>query len=288
MNQDVLSRLLCPDLHLRIYTVTSPGASREILRLHQPSPAAAAHLVRALNGTALLSASLKPDTDQNLSLSLTGNGPLREIHIQADARGHIRGYVSEREDQAGQHIGFLPGDGILRVTRNLGLKEPYTYAGPLQRGDIAGELAYYLTVSEQVPSALILAFETNDSAIIRVSGGLLIQTLPDTPPGVIELVEDRVRNPRLSLADHLASGGDIYSYAMELLDNAPLHLLQSQPLTLSCRCSYDMLRGVLCTLPRSELDSMIEEGGNTEVVCTFCREKYLFTPDDLREMLPSQ
>lgn len=44
--------------------------------------------------------------------------------------------------------------GFLTVTKDLGLKEPYSGTVQLASSEIGEDLAYYLTDSEQIPSAM--------------------------------------------------------------------------------------------------------------------------------------
>ena len=53
------------------------------------------------------------------------------------------------------------GNGMLRVVKDLGLKEPYVGQTELQTGEIAEDLTYYFATSEQVPSSVGLGVLLN-------------------------------------------------------------------------------------------------------------------------------
>lgn len=75
----------------------------------------------------------------------------------------IKGYVQN------PHIALPPkkdghidvakavGEGWLEVTKDQGLKQPYTGQVPIVSGEIAEDFTYYLAKSEQIPSAVGLS-----------------------------------------------------------------------------------------------------------------------------------
>jgi molecular chaperone Hsp33 len=90
------------------------------------------------------------------------------------------------------------------------MKEPYNSVTPILYGEIAQDLAYYLVTSEQIPSALIIGLNLGDNGEIKSSGGILIQTFPDTEESVIGMIEDNIRDMKKNLGDRLEAGENIY------------------------------------------------------------------------------
>ena len=70
MSNDLLTRVICEPLNLRAYTVTTMDLVREITSLHETSPNATIALGRTVTAAALLSATLKPDSDQSLLVKI--------------------------------------------------------------------------------------------------------------------------------------------------------------------------------------------------------------------------
>ncbi len=291
-DKDRISRIICEDLNLRAYTAETANLVKEITGLHNTTPNATTALGRSITATALLSATLKPDSDQNITLKFSGSGPINEIHVQADARGNVRGYVENPDVDLTEEIGKISfsrtiGAGFLTVTKDLGLKEPYSSVMPLHRGEVAGDIAYYLTTSEQIPSALLIALDLGMDGNIVTSGGILIQTYPETDDEVISRLENNIMKTGDPLTDALKGGKDILGYLSELMDNHPLEILNQYDLRHSCRCSSDLIRSALTNIHPEELQEMIRKDGGAEVICSFCRKKYLFSENDLREMINS-
>ncbi len=290
MRQDMLNRVICETLKLRAYTATTLSAVSEITSIHGTSPNGTVALGRTITAAALLSATLKPDSNQSLLLKIEGSGPIREIHAQADARGNIRGYAANPSPDLDEDIGVISfsrtiGAGFLTVRKDIGLGEPYSSITPLHAGEVAGDLAYYLTASEQIPSAVIIALTLDANGAVASSGGILIQTFPDTPDKSIGRVEQSMASLGKDLGASLREGTDITSVLGDILGGEPFTVIQSRPIRAGCRCSREVIRSVLLNIHREELDDMLLRDRGAEVVCTFCTKKYRFDEKDLETLI---
>ena len=290
MSGDYLNRYICDELNIRAYTATTLFCVREITRLHRTTPLSSLFLARTVNAAALLGSGLKPDSRQSLSLKFSGSGPIREIHVQIDAGGSIRGYIAHpsleiNDDSQKNEFGALIGAGFLTVIRDTGLNQPYHGTIPLQAGDIARDTAYYLTMSEQTPSALIIAVTLDEELRIASSGGILIQVFPETDPSVIAEIEENILSNKTSLGTFLRDGGDIRSFLSEILDRAPIENAGKTELKHKCRCNKALLNETLKAFDPGELSDMIEKDGGAEVHCTFCGQVYQFSGSDLSEII---
>jgi molecular chaperone Hsp33 len=290
MEQDSLKRVICETLNLRAYTATTLSTVREITGLHCTSPNATVALGRTITAAALLSATLKPDSDQSLLLKIEGSGPIREIHAQADARGNLRGYAANpgpdlEEDLGGISFSRTIGAGFLTVRKDIGMKEPYSSITPLHAGEVAGDVAYYLSASEQIPSALIIALTLEKDGSVSSSGGILIQTFPGTPEEVITGVEHAIYSLKTDLGTTLKDGKEITSVLDEIFGHEPFSIIESRPLRAACRCTRKVIRSALLNIHSEELADMLSQDHGAEVVCTFCTKKYHFNEHDLEEMI---
>ncbi|MBN2157788.1 MAG: Hsp33 family molecular chaperone HslO [Spirochaetes bacterium] len=290
METDLISRLICDALSLRAYTVVSLGAVREITSLHNTTPNATVALGRTLTAAALLGATLKPESSQSLLLKIEGNGPIREIHAQADARGNIRGYAANPHPDITGNIDKISfsrtiGAGFLTVRKDIGMREPYTSVIPLRSGEVAADVAYYLTVSEQIPSAVIIALTLEKDGSTSSSGGILIQTLPGTPEDSIITVENNIAAMSNSLGDCLKAGLDITTFIKDLFGGESVRLIGSNKLRAECRCSRNVIRDMLMSINPDELLDMLKKDKGAEVTCSFCSKKYHLNENDIGEIL---
>ncbi len=288
MSEDRISRIICDSLNLRAYTVVTKNCVSEITGIHRTTPNGTYALGRAINATVLLSAMLKPESDQNITVKFTGNGPMKEVQVQADARGNVRGYIINpavdlASDIKGISFSKSIGAGFLTVTRDLGLKEPYSSVMPLESGEVALDIAYYLTMSEQIPSALILGLNVGTVGEITSSGGILIQTLPGTTEDTLDIVEKNIHSMKKSLGDMLEDNIGIYEILSGIFGNAPMNILSGIPVSHSCRCSRELMMNIVSSLDKKDAAEMAGSGPGLEISCTFCKKAYLFTMDDLKK-----
>jgi molecular chaperone Hsp33 len=287
---DSISRLYCESLKLRAYTVTSLNITREITSLHNTTPNSTVALGRTINAAALLSATLKPQTTQSILVKFSGSGPIGEVHVQVDAFGNLRGYTAnpmvDITDEF-EKISFSKaiGAGLLTVIKDTGGKEPYSSVTPLMNGEVAADLAYYLVSSEQIPSAVMIGLNINKEGEIISSGGILIQTFPDTDISVIEKVEENIKKMDRHLGDRLHHGENIYSIVEELFDHNKTEVLSTTPLVHKCRCSHETLYKLIRTFPEDEIKDMIEKDNGASITCTFCNKEYIFSKDELQALI---
>ncbi|PIE34972.1 Hsp33 family molecular chaperone HslO [candidate division KSB3 bacterium] len=259
-------------------------------RKHDTYPTAAIALGRALTGGALMGALLKDE--QRVALKFEGNGPLKKILVEADSRGTVRGYVGvphvdvPLKNGTFDVAGVIGHAGFLTVTKDLQLKEPYKGVVQLRTSEIAQDLAYYLTESEQIPSAIGLGAFIEASGDMTVSGGFLIQTIP---PGDEELVESVIRHIQdMPSITELLRDNVTPEQLLELIfEGISFDIMAKQPLSFRCSCSKTRLKRALVTLGVEELTAMAHEKKDTEVICEFCRARYTFTPRELKRLLES-
>lgn len=284
---DYLVRALSDEADVRVIAARTSELVEEARRRHQTWPTATAALGRALTAVGLLGATLKGD--DTITLRIDGNGPLGRIIADSDANGHVRGYVHHPQTDlpptpAGKlDVGTAVGrDGFLYIIRDLGLKEPFTGSVPLVSGEIAEDLTYYFTQSEQTPSSVGLGVLVNPDGGVRTAGGFLMQVMPGASDTILDRLEENLR--QFSSVSHLIDQGKTPEDLVKILFHGlSYHLAEKKELSFVCRCNKEKLARVLISLGKDDLDHLIEQG-HAELVCHFCGEKYLFSREELREL----
>ena len=187
---DYLVKSIDKTKNLRLLTITAKDVVGEAQKRHDLWSASSAVLGRTLVGTLLLAGAELTDKEE-LTVRLMGNGPVGPTIVTATADLKVKGYVRN------PHIALPPkknghidvkravGQGMLEVTKDLGLKEPYTGQVPIVSGEIAEDFAYYLTKSEQIPSAVGLSVFVNPNNSIGEAGGFMLQALPGASHALI-------------------------------------------------------------------------------------------------------
>ncbi|CAG0966972.1 33 kDa chaperonin [Burkholderiales bacterium] len=285
---DYLVRIITRDGSIRALACVTTDLVGEACRRHGTWPTASAALGRAMTGGALMGALLK--TGQRVALRFEGNGPLKKVLVEADANGAVRGCVGNpevnplREDGKLDVAAAIGHAGLLTVTKDLGLKEPYTGTVLLYTSEIAEDLAYYLTDSEQVPSAVGLGVYVEPDGAIAAAGGFLIQSLPPCNDELVDRLMARI-GAMPSVTELLRQGKNPEGLLDHLFEGIPFDTLEKRALAYVCSCSRERIERVLVSLGHDDLASLLAEQGETEVTCEFCRERYHFGRDDLERLL---
>lgn len=251
--------------------------AREICSLQQTSATASVALGQGLAGGALLGALLKQN--QRIALKFEGNGPLHKLLIEADSDGALRGCVGNPAAEAVPLNGRwnVPGiigrAGFLTVTKDLGLGgEPYRGMVQLRSSEIGDDLAYYLTDSEQVPSAVGVATALDSAGMVSVCGGFLVQALPLADEADIEEVMARI-SVLPSLSGLLQVSGPKALLA-GVFGDIPYTLLETHDIFFRCGCTLEKVESALLSLGPAELHDMVKQNEVTDVTCEFCRQTY--------------
>ena len=166
--------------------------------IHALSPTASAALGRTLCGASMLGELMKED-DASLTIRVNGGGPVGSVIAVSDSGGNVRGYVTNpqadlptRADGKLDVGGLVGRDGMLTVSRDLGLKEPYVGSTELVTGEIAEDLAQYMVESEQIPAAVGLGVLVDTDRSIKAAGGFIVQLMPGAPEELITKLEDNI------------------------------------------------------------------------------------------------
>jgi molecular chaperone Hsp33 len=285
--EDYLIRVIAKQANVRALVCATTHLVSEACTRHGAYPTACAALGRALTGSALMGALLK--TGQRVALKFEGNGPLKKIIVEAESDGRVRGYVKvpqvhlPSKDGKLDVAGALGRTGLLTVAKDLRVKEPYTGVVDLQTAEIAEDLAYYLTESEQIPSAVALGVHIEPDGV-SAGGGFLIQSFPPYDEEMVERLIDRI-NQIPPVTQMLREGKTPEDIVERLFSGIPFDILEKRALSFQCSCSKERVEEALVSLGRKEIASLVEEQGKADVTCEFCRNVYSFTRKELERLM---
>ncbi len=278
---------------IRFFAAYTRDTAEFARKAHGLSPVAAAALGRLLTGGVMMGAMLKNDEDI-LTLKIDCDGPIGGLTVTADALGHVKGYVKNPEvdlpanDKGKLDVGGALDLGVLSVIKDEGLKEPYIGQTILQTGEIAEDLTYYFAVSEQTPSSVALGVLLDkDSGEVKQAGGFILQVMPNASDETISRLEERLSHIS-SVTSFFEEGKTIEDMMELLLSGMDHHITERKDCGFFCDCSEEKTEGMISSLPKEELQDMIDEGKEVEVVCHFCNKRYLFSVDRIREMLKNK
>lgn len=291
---DKIIRATAAQEYIRAFAVDSTEMVAEAREIHKTFPVVTAALGRLLSAGAMMGSMMKGDKDL-ITLTVKGDGPIGSITVTADSHGNVKGFpgnpsvdIPTREDPVSGavklDVGGAVGPGILTVSMDLGLKEPYNGQVELQTGEIGEDLAYYFTVSEQTPSAVALGVMIGKDSSVLHAGGFIIQLMPDAKEEVISALEAKLADlePVTTLMER---GLGPEAILRLILGDMDLIITEEKPVRFHCNCSRERISHALATLSTADLESMIADDEEIEVKCFFCNSAYKFGTDELREIL---
>ncbi|AIF42011.1 Hsp33 family molecular chaperone HslO [Virgibacillus sp. SK37] len=289
--KDYLIKATAHNGMVRAYATTTTETVEEARRRHDTWATASAALGRTITISAMMGAMLKGE--DSLTVKVEGRGPIGAILADANAKGEVRGYVSnphvdfELNDKGKLDVARAVGtDGNISVIKDLGLKDYFTGEVPIISGEISEDFTYYFANSEQVPSAVGAGVLINPDHSVLAAGGFIIQVMPGAEEEVITQLEEEIQ--ALPAISALIQQGNTPEQILERLfgkDNVKVH--ETMPVEFRCKCSKERVEQAIIGLGKEEIKQMIEEDHGAEASCHFCNETYEFTEADLEKLLNS-
>ncbi len=259
------------------------GAVDQALRDY-PTPVADL-LAETMALAATLSSLLK--YDGVFTLQAQGDGPLRLLMADVTSDGNIRACAQFEPDavtakiaEPGESVPHYMGAGHLAFTVDQG-PDTERYQGITElTGATMSDCAHtYFRQSEQMETAIVLMARTDDET--ARSASLLIQRLPtagdqdeDAWRRAVVLMssvkQDELLNLDLTPSEVL----------FRLFHEDGVRLFEPRRLNHACRCSRKRVVRTLASFPRTEIESMADDG-EISVTCEFCGARYGFSEIEL-------
>lgn len=287
--RDYLVRATAAGAQIRAFACTARETVETARIKHDTSPVVTAALGRLLTAGAMMGSMLKGDKDL-ITLQIRGSGPLKGLTVTADAAGNVKGYANEPKvmlpaNSLGKlDVGGAVGEGILRVIKDMGLKEPYVGQTVLQTGEIAEDLTYYFAASEQIPSSVGLGVLMEKDNTVKAAGGFIIQLMPFAEEKVIHRLEENLKGMD-SVTAFLEEGNSPEQLLEHLLEGLEMSAAGTAPVAFHCGCDKKRVAKALVSVGKGELREMISEGKEVEVNCHFCNSDYQFMVEELKQLL---
>lgn len=284
--KDYAIRGIALDNSVRVLGVQTTQSFAQLAKMLTTTPCASAALGRTTAITILMG--LMQKNDDIVTVTIDGNGSLGKIHAQYLGDGKYRGYVDHPHvdvlinDQKKLDVkGVVGSEGTLNVVLNQGLKTDYHGTSPLISGEISEDFTYYFATSEQTPSVVSSGVLVNEDNEVISSGALIIQLMPEASEEVIKMLEDKM-SQFSNLSGQLLDS-DIKKIITSIFDD--FEELAKQDVIFDCTCSHEEMYWKIASLSIADLEEIKQEDKQLEAVCPWCNSKYLYSEDELAEII---
>lgn len=282
-----LIKALAYNEQVRIFIVNSTNPLNEAIKRHDVWPSAASCLGKIITMGLFLGANLKGS--EAVTVKYDCGGPIGSIIVDANAGGDVRGYCEHN------HINFVNNDGglnekmtigdggFLDVIKDLHLKDFFT-SSIVASGDIANDFTKYYSESEQTPTLISLGTLIDVNNLALINGGILIQLLPNYSEDAITYIESKM--DILKKMSSLLQTNSLEEILGMLFDD--YDIVGTLDVNFKCSCSKESFAKGLLTLPKSDLEEIIKDDKPIETVCHYCGEKYIFSIEEIKEILKTK
>lgn len=267
----------------------------EIMKIHDLTPTTTAAMGRFATITGMMGFTEIKDTEDYLTVQLNGKGPMGTL-ISVVKREAFTSKIKVCADNPHVELPLKPNgkldvsgavgqNGFLNVINKNEITDTnYTGLVPLVTGEIAEDFTEYFAKSQQKPTVIALGVLVNKDGV-KASGGYMIQLMPDATEEDIVAIEKALENAP-SISQMLDENKSLEEIARTVTGDKDIMILaQELDMKYECDCSVEKFERGLISIGKEELKKIIEEDGQANIVCNFCKKEYNFDKDDLEELL---
>jgi molecular chaperone Hsp33 len=281
--RDRLISAITKDGLFRISLIKNTNTVHDAQIRHNLADIPALLLARALTSASLMASMLKGE--ERLLLDFEGAGPVWKVYAEALQLGEVRGFVrmNPEVETKVNTIEDALGIGLLKVIKILyNRPEPTQGIVPLEKSDITTDVASYYTMSEQIPTSILIDVDFDDNGEIIKSTGLLIQALPGVSEEELEEFNQKIKsvgalnkkfNQEISIEDNLKA-----------ILNVEYDIVKTSQIDFFCRCSKDKFLTQIAGFGLDEVKSMKKDNAN-QLVCQYCNSIYYIEDVDFTKLI---
>jgi molecular chaperone Hsp33 len=278
---DAALRAITEDGAFRVIAVRTTETVREAGRAQNVRGEMHRMFGELVTGAVLLRHTMAPDL--RVQAILQGDDRASRMIADANPDGSARGLVqlaSSRRDMA------VTKQGLLQVARTLHDGSIHQgVVGVPDDGSISGALMRYMQDSEQIVAIVAVGCDMGPAGEVRAAGGFVLQLLPELGEGQLAIMTERMRDFE-KMGPLFASGAaEPETLVSEILHGMPHALVGSDPLRFGCNCSQARVAASLASLPKHEIQAMIDDKRVLEIGCDYCGKEYQMAPEQLRGLL---
>lgn len=277
------------DKNYRFVLGRNTAVALETAERHGASMKVAGIMGEIMLGAFFLSTHTGKQIDTTISLHLETTPSLGRIIAFAGSNGSMRAYVSNPDARFGENIGEILDRKLLHVNRWLGqTKRVYQSAVEMRNAPIYKNLEEYIGRSEQIQTFLKLENNLNDNDDGGNVSGYLFQALPeathDNTDAVLQMLDgvgaDEIIDSLMGDSEHRQLTGRHKSLQA--------HVNHTGQFFFFCDCNRKKIENIILNMGREEAFHILEEHGNIETACEFCKTKYIFDKNDIEILFSTE
>lgn len=267
----------------------------EIMKIHDLTPTTTAAMGRFATITGMMGFTEIKDTEDYLTVQMNGKGPMGTL-ISVVRREAFTSKVKVCADNPHVELplkqngkldvsGAVGQNGFLNIiNKNEVTDTNYTGLVPIVTGEIAEDFTEYFAKSQQKPTVIALGVLVNKDGV-QAAGGYMIQLMPDATEEDIVAIEKALENAP-SISQMIDENKSLEEIARTVTGDEDIMILaQELDMKYECDCCTEKFERGLISIGKEELAKIIEEDGQANIVCNFCKKEYNFDKEDLEELL---
>ena len=254
--KDICIKALALNETVRVYIINNTNTVNEAILRHNLWPSATSVLGKTLAVAQMMGLMLKGS--EALTIKIKGNGSLGKVIVDCTSKGEVRGYVDHPDvnfvnNKGGLNDYYAIGsEGIIEVITDFKMKDLFTSSVNLT-GNLASDFTYYFYESEQTPSLVSLGISVAEDNKCEISGGIIIQLLPNATEKEISYIESKAS--LLNNFSTLLKEKTLEEILALIFENS-FEILNKADVCFKCTCSKDTFSRSLQILAQLNLDPL--------------------------------
>ncbi len=243
---------------------------------------------------------------EHLTFRYDTMGPAAGFSVEADSTGYVRGYLLQPHipiEKPLENWDLTPflGEGTVTISRiGEGMKQAQVGTVEIMYKNIAKDLAWYFSQSEQIHTAFNTSIQLDKQGRVIGAGGMFLQHIPSaggkskisgnvTKEATQEETDKLIRKVENafqampSIGKWFADGGDMEDVIYGLFREFNPTAVLSRDIRFDCPCSMENYAEQIKHLSKQELDDILKNDPEPiEVICHNCGSVYKIYKDMLK------
>ena len=279
---DSVVRAMTDDGAFRIVATRTTDTVLEILRKQKTDEPVSAMLAQLATCAVLYRETMAPS--HRVQCIVRSEDRAGQIIADSHPDGWTRGLVQTGPNNAAPV--FPPDRTLLEMMRSLPTGDLHRSIVRMpESGNLSEAFMLYMQQSEQVISMISLAASLAPDS--PACGGFVVQLLPEAQESeaALAIMTERLED-FVDITERLRSSDASPTELVEaIFDGMPFTWLHESEIRFGCQCSRLRVMTSLSTLPREDIQELIEDRSPLDLSCEYCGTVYVIEVAQLQGLL---